>query len=152
FAKKVAGDDAVVLCLAPTQEPHDYEPTSEDALKFQKADLFLLNGLHLEKRKFLDDLKNNSGNRKLHVLAVGEAVPEKQRLEFEHGEGEDGKHEHEHGEWDPHAWLGIEQAKEMVKAICKTLSELDKEHAPGFKKRADAYLQELDELHRYGKK
>jgi ABC-type Zn uptake system ZnuABC Zn-binding protein ZnuA len=148
FTKKVAGDDARVLCLLTSQGPHDYEPTANDALKVRKADLFFINGLALERKDFVERLKNNSGNKDLRVVAVAEALPKE--LKEKHEE-EKGKDHHDHGEWDPHVWLGIEQAKRMVQTICKELSDLDPDHKKDFEKRAADFQAELDNLHKYGK-
>jgi ABC-type Zn uptake system ZnuABC Zn-binding protein ZnuA len=151
FTKKVAGDDARVACLLTTQGPHEHgEPTKEDALKVRDADLFLLNGLGLEPKDFAERLQNNASNPKLRIVYVGEALPKELKEKADEDEKEKGHH-HEGG-WDPHVWLGIEQAKKMVEIIRDELSTLDPEHKDGFHKRAAAFNAELDKLHEDGKK
>jgi zinc transport system substrate-binding protein len=70
------------------------------------------------------------------------------------GQAKGGGHEghHHEGEWDPHAWLGIEQAIAMVEKINETLKEADKSHAADYDKRAAAFIEKLKTLHADGKK
>ncbi len=150
FAKQVAGDHAAVLSLLTTQGPHDYEPTAGDALKARKADLFVHLGLGLDDK--LLRVSNSSGNRKLVVLAAGGRIPGKLLLaaeEHAHGEGHD--HHHHHGAHDPHVWLGVPQAIEMVKQISAALQEIDAEHASEFQRRADDYIRQLQELQKHAR-
>ena len=50
MAQEVAGNDAQVLSITkPGAEIHDYEPTPQDLVKAQQADLILWNGLNLER-------------------------------------------------------------------------------------------------------
>ena len=89
------------------------------------------------------------------VFAVGEKIPDAKLIHL--GEGEH-KHVHadgsicEHGEHDPHVWLGPEHAQLMVGLIAKKLGDLRPEHKAGFDERAAAYRKELSDLHSYGKK
>ncbi len=50
MAQNVAGDAAVVESITkPGAEIHGYEPTPQDIVKAQRADLVLWNGLNLER-------------------------------------------------------------------------------------------------------
>ena len=50
MAQNVAGDAAIVESITkPGAEIHGYEPTPQDIVKAQKADLILWNGLNLER-------------------------------------------------------------------------------------------------------
>jgi len=150
FALNVGGKDASVLCLLGSTSPHDYEPSIQDALKLQKADLFLINGLDLDET-FAEKLKNNATNEKLKLVKVGESVAEKDRLKMDKKEKE---HEHEghhhHGEYDPHVWLGLPEAIVMVQCIRDRMKEADPEHAAGYDQRAGDYIAKLKELQKEG--
>jgi ABC-type Zn uptake system ZnuABC Zn-binding protein ZnuA len=157
FTKSVAGPDAKVLCLLTTVGPHDYQPTAADALKVRKADLFLVNGLELD--DFVIKLVDSSGNAKVKVDRVAEAIPEKQRLaigEDEHDDKEKHAHKqghgHAHGESDPHVWLGLPEAVVMVNHIRDELIAIDPEHKTGYTERAAAYTAELNKLLEEGRK
>jgi len=82
------------------------------------------------------------------VLAVAEkAIKESARLKI--GEIHHGDHVHAAGP-DPHVWLGLEEAADMVRFISDTLQKLDPAHAADFQKRADAYIRKLEDLRRHG--
>jgi zinc transport system substrate-binding protein len=70
----------------------------------------------------------------------------------EKAKGKEHGHAHEHGEWDPHAWLGIEQAILMVEKVRDTLKEADPSHKADYDKRAAEYIDKIKKLHEEGKK
>lgn len=171
FTKKVAGDHAKVLSLLTTVGPHDYNPSSSDAIKPMKADLFLVNGLTLD--DWVSTVANSSGNpkfikdREKFLISVSEKLAEPKdaekeakdktsftRLKFghhhDHDEGADAHKGHSHGTWDPHAWLGIAPAKKMVEEIRDELTKLAPQHKKEFADNAAKYLQELDRLQKKG--
>lgn len=153
FVRNVGGDHVGVICLCTTRGPHHYEYTPQDAVVLRDADLFLAIGLTLDDT-FADPMQTESHNPRLRYVKLGERLPGKLLLkgEEEHDHGkEEVKHDHQHGEHDPHIWLGIEQAKEMVKIIRDELKAVDAAHADDYDKNADGYLQALDRLTEYGK-
>ncbi len=179
FARNVAGDDAQVICLMTTTDPHAYHPDSKYSVKVKKADVLIINGLELDDRVL--ELRDSTGNDKLKVINLGELLEEKDHdlLLKSHEEGstehkdehkkegdkdehkkdadkhDHGKHEghhHDHGEHDPHVWLGIEQARAMVQLIADKLGQAAPDRKAAYEKNAAAYIKKLDELHGYGKK
>ena len=61
MAQQVAGKAAIVECITkPGAEIHDYEPTPQDLVKAQHADLVLWNGMGLERwfERFLQQVRN----------------------------------------------------------------------------------------------
>ncbi len=56
---------------------------------------------------------------------------------------------HVHGEIDPHLWQNVRNAMAYVKIIRDTLTEIDPEHAAGYRANAASYLAQLEELDRY---
>jgi ABC-type Zn uptake system ZnuABC Zn-binding protein ZnuA len=152
FTANVAGPDAGVMSLLTTVGPHNYEPTRRDHLKVRKADLFLMNGLGLD--NFVTRIVSTSGNPRIKVIAVGEAIPKEQFLRMEEGAHEETGtgHKHSHGYYDPHVWLGIPEAVKMVERIRDVLRSEDPQHAEGYTKRAAAYVDELHKLQKDGQK
>lgn len=148
FAANVAGDDAQVQCLLTTTGPHDYQPSPRDTKKLHQADLFFINGLDLDER-FARSLKEGCDNPKLEVIELGEALPKDLLLKMDLGPAHAG---HGHGEFDPHAWLGVPQAVVMVEQIRDKLSEKDPAHKDGYHKRAGEYVARLKKIQEDGKK
>jgi ABC-type Zn uptake system ZnuABC Zn-binding protein ZnuA len=61
------------------------------------------------------------------------------------------KHAHDHGDHDPHVWLGPDQAKRFVELIRRELTDRYPQHAATFTKNASAYTEKLVALKAEGK-
>ena len=132
MAQNVAGDDATVLSITkPGAEIHDYEPTPQDLVKAQQADLVLWNGLNLERwfERFFANVKD------VPSVVVSEGV-EPMSI---HGGEYDGKP-------NPHAWMSVSNAKIYVKNIEAALAKHDPAHAENYHKNAAAYLAKLEAM------
>lgn len=55
-------------------------------------------------------------------------------------------HGHEHGEFDPHYWLSIDNAKIIAEIIADEASKLDESKRSEFEENLENYLAKLDEL------
>ena len=132
MAQNVAGDDATVLSITkPGAEIHDYEPTPQDLVKAQQADLVLWNGLNLE--RWFERLFANV--KDVPSVVVSEGV-EPMSI---HGGEYDGKP-------NPHAWMSVSNAKIYVKNIEAALAKHDPAHAENYHKNAAAYLAKLEAM------
>jgi ABC-type Zn uptake system ZnuABC Zn-binding protein ZnuA len=155
FARNVAGDHADIKCLCTTKGPHSYEYDVQDTLLTRDGDLFFAVGLGLDD-KFADKMSAQSHNPRLRYVKFSDRLPAKLKraAEHEHGHDHDAKgkdekghaHEHEHGEYDPHVWMGVEQAKAMVEVIRDELQRVDPAHAEEYAANAAKYAQALDNL------
>ncbi|HEV3145644.1 MAG TPA: metal ABC transporter substrate-binding protein [Gemmataceae bacterium] len=152
FAQNVAGPDATVECVMTNRGPHHFDSRPSDALLVKHADIFFINGLELDEQ-IAEKLKEGAGNKDLKIVEVAEAIPEKQLRESgeQHGAEEPGHaHDHHHGKFDPHVWLGVPEAIIMVGKIRDELKELDPPHAAGYDSRAAAYIERLKQLQAEG--
>ena len=132
MAQNVAGNDAKVVSITkPGAEIHDYEPTPQDLVKAQQADLVLWNGLNLERwfERFFANVKD------VPSVVVSEGV-EPMSI---HGGEYDGKP-------NPHAWMSVSNAKIYVKNIEAALAKHDPAHAENYHKNAAAYLAKLEAM------
>ncbi len=154
FAKAVAGPDVAVLSLLTTTGPHDHSTGADDTLAAATADLFLTNGLTID--DFAVTVANASGNpRRDLVQNLAEGIPAEQLIKFsgaEHKHANGEKCNCAHGDFDPHVWLGIPEAKHMVRRAAELLSKQDPARKDGYHARAEAYVQQLDQLLADGKK
>ena len=116
FAKEIAGDKAnVSMLLSPGVEIHDYEPTPQDMINIQSADLFLYMSNDLEPwAETLISGLDNSENIK--TIADGIELIENEEFEKEYlSSDEDSNHEEheEHEKYDTHIWLDPLKAIEI---------------------------------------
>jgi zinc transport system substrate-binding protein len=157
FVANVAGDDATVHCLLTSKGPHEYEPAITDAHQLRGADLFFINGLGIDNKQ-VQRLVDNSGNKNLRLVDLGKCPGLKDKVlpaakddddddPKEKAKGGD-HHHHDHGDTDPHMWLGIPQAIAMVQCIRDELvnADPDPKHQEGYKKRAADFIVKLEKL------
>ncbi|MEL6522247.1 MAG: zinc ABC transporter substrate-binding protein, partial [Pseudomonadota bacterium] len=64
----------------------------------------------------------------------------------EHGHEEHAGHDHDHGEFDPHAWQSLENAVTYVDNITAALAQKDADNAGTFYQNRAAYVSELEAL------
>ena len=124
--------------MGPGIDPHLYKTTPGDIKKLNDADMVFYNGLHLEGK--MGDVLEKVGERKL-VVAVGAGIDEKllhRPAAFQ-------------GHPDPHVWFDVSLWMKAVETVRDALSKFDPPHSADYKKRADAYLVEMKELHQYAK-
>ena len=128
--------DVQVGCL------HDYQMTTKDMNKLEKADVFIINGGGME--SFLD--KATSSCKNLKVINSSEGILE----EDEHEEGHHG-HEENHSEENAHIWVSISLYMEQVQNIANELAKVDEKNADKYLKNAEIYIEKLkvlnDEMH-----
>ncbi len=125
MAQNVAGDAAIVESITkPGAEIHGYEPTPQDIVKAQRADLVLWNGLNLERwfERFFGNLKKVPSA----VLTAG----------IEPMGIEEGPYT---GKPNPHAWMSPQNALIYVENIRLALVKLDPANAATYDANAKAY-------------
>ena len=116
MAQNVAGNAATVESITkPGAEIHEYEPTPQDIVKAQSADLVLWNGLGLERwfERFFGSIKN-----------VPSAVLTEGVEPIGIGEGP------YNGKPNPHSWMSPANAVIYVENIRKALVKLDEASPP----------------------
>ena len=125
IAQNVAGTAATVESITrPGAEIHDYQPTPQDVVRAQGADLVLWNGMNLERwfEKFIDTARGVPSA----VVSDG-VVP----LPIREGPYQDKP--------NPHAWMSPSSALVYIENIRKALAALDPAQAEIYAANARAY-------------
>ena len=108
FLRAVIGkNDNVELTflLGPGKDAHSYEPTAQDLVAIQNADLFVYVGGEME--QWADKVLESIDTKKTKIICIADSVDtieekdidgaEEEEHEHEHGNGAEGtEHEHEH--------------------------------------------------------
>ena len=132
LARQLGGEDInLVAIMRPGEDPHIYDVKPNDATQVREADLVLMNGVHLEAT--LGDIVENKAKGKVVALA------EVQGIDLLKGEGTEAAA-------DPHCWMDVKQYRRYAEAARDALIEVDPANAENYRKRAEAYLAELDAL------
>lgn len=126
----------VVQLMGPGVDPHLYKATESDVNKIAGADIIFYSGLNLEAR-MAEIFERMASSRP--TVAVGEAVPQAQRLL-------DPSYENQP---DPHIWMDVKLWRLAAESIRDGLIELDPAHADAFRANAESYLAQMDELEGY---
>lgn len=125
MAKNVAGDKADIDSITkPGAEIHGYEPTPQDMVRLQDADLVLDNGMNLE--KWAEKLYANVPNVPHRTLTDGI-----QPVNIVEGPYKDKP--------NPHAWMSPTNALVYVDNIIAALSEVDQANAAYYRQNGTAY-------------
>ncbi len=132
MAREVAGEAAVVESLTrPGAEVHGYEPTPQDVVKAQSADLVLWNGMNLESwfEKFFEEVRGVPRvllTEGIEPLGIGTGPYQ--------------------GKANPHAWMSPSNAVMYVENIRKALVALDPANEAVYSANAAAYAEKLRAL------
>ena len=172
FTKKIGGDKINLSMLTkPGEEPHHYEPSSDDIKNLSKADLFIYNGAGLE--SFTDkiiesnpDLKTCQASEDVDLIKAThdhdhdhDCCQNSDDADHNHNHENENNHNHEakenhssheeehhHGMYDPHTWISIKNAKIEMENIKNKLSEIDPDNASYYQKNFDKYAKMCDDL------
>ncbi len=129
MAREVAGDAAEVVSITrPGAEIHGYDPTPQDLMRAQDADLILCNGLNLEMwfERFFGSLQG------VPSVVLSEGV---EPISIRSGPYD--------GKPNPHAWMAPKNAVIYVENIRKALVEIDHENEQTYNANAAAYSAKL---------
>ncbi|PHQ70061.1 MAG: iron ABC transporter substrate-binding protein [Paracoccus sp.] len=129
MASQVAGNAADVVSITkPGAEIHGYEPTPQDIVRAQGADLILWNGMNLE--LWFEQFISNLGDVPSATLTDGiDPIPIAA-----------GTYE---GKPNPHAWMGLENAMIYIDNIATAFAGQDPDNADTYRTNAQAYKEQL---------
>jgi zinc/manganese transport system substrate-binding protein len=137
LAARIGGDRVEVnTIVGPDSDAHVYEPKPDDAKAVAAAKVVIVNGLGFE--GWLEKLTQASGYQGPVVTASEGVVTRKMVVK--------GDADHDHGEFDPHGWQSVPNAKIYVENIARGLCAADAEGCESYKGNATAYVKELDAL------
>lgn len=142
FARQLAGENAeIIILLPPGSDSHSFDPTPQDILAIQNADLFIYNGGESDEwvRRLLESL----GEDAPCTFAMMEHVTAEVA-------GHDHDHHHDHGHHeeplDEHVWTSPKNVMQIVAALQDTLCLIRPEWAETFAANGERYQQELAAL------
>lgn len=146
FVKEIAGDKAKVEMLIPTgAETHGYEPSPQDIIKINEADIFIYNGG--ESDKWVETILSSLDNKVKTLCMFDYITPlcadnDHQHEHNEHSENDD----HHHGDFDEHIWTSPINAINFSKAISKEIVSVDSINKSYYKTNTDKFIHKLHQL------
>lgn len=143
FTEAIGKDKvSVKMIIEGATEPHDFEPKAKDLENINKGKVFVYNGLGME--PWVDKVVETISNKELIMVdsSKGASLIKGNHEEEEEHEGED-----EHGEYDPHIWLSLKEAKTQANNIKEALIKVDSSNKEYYKKNYNDFVLELDNLY-----
>lgn len=147
FARAVTGGNAdVTMLIDPGAEVHTFDPTPEDIIRIQNADVFIYIGG--ENDAWVAQVLESVDTRGMTVVRLMDAVTP---LDEETAEGMRPGHAHDedaHGEheYDEHIWTSPQNALLMIGCIADALAAADSARAGEYESNAAAYSAQIAEL------
>lgn len=140
LTREVAGDHVrLTVLLRAGADSHDFEPSPQDVVTINRADLVLRHGIGLD--DWMEDVIEGAGSaERERVVTEGIDV---WLHDEEPGDHDDG---HDHEEGDPHVWHDPANVKIMVENIAAALADADPANAADYRANADRYASRLDEV------
>lgn len=128
MTEEVGGERVEVSTIVPVgASVETFQPSPSDAREISEADLVVQNGAGLE--SWMNGLIESAGGEDKPSIELSEGL-----------EPVDG---------NPHFWLDVENAKHYVQGIRDALIEIDPEGEQEYRRNAEEYLGELEELDGY---
>ena len=143
FAEAVGGDKVEVLTMVPEgTEPHDFEPKAKDLEALSNSKIFVYNGLGMEgwTQKVIETVNNKE-------LVVVDSSKNVEAIKSDEEDNHEEEEEEEHGEYDPHIWLGLLEAKVQSANIRDALVQVDGANKNFYEENYNEFAAKLDGLY-----
>jgi zinc transport system substrate-binding protein len=138
FAEAIGKDKIEIKTIVPEgMEPHDFEPKPRDMESINKADIFVYNGLGME--AWVEKTLEAVDNKSINVVGAyngAELIANEDEEEIE-----------EHGQFDPHIWLSLKEAKVQAKNIKDALVKADEKNKDFYEANYNEFTSKLDALY-----
>lgn len=149
FARQLACDTADVrMLLPPGSESHSYEPSPQDIIAIQEADLFLYTGG--ESDHWVEEILGSLGDSAPRTFRLTDCVsllPEETSASMQAEEGHAHDHDgHEEAGLDEHVWTSPKNVMRIAHVLSGVLCELAPGNAPLYAQALMDYLLELEAL------
>lgn len=153
FLRAIIGENEnieLTFLLGPGKDAHSYDPTAQDLIKIQNADLFVYIGGEME--KWSDKVLNSLEDRDNKIICIADDVETIEEKDVDGAEDEE-EHdheneddEHEEGAFDEHIWTSPSNAIKMVQTLEKAMEEIDSENANKYKANSEEYIAQIKEV------
>ncbi|MEA2623309.1 MAG: manganese/iron transport system substrate-binding protein [Chloroflexota bacterium] len=139
IARNIGGSRIRLRGIIPdATNSHTFEPAPSDAQTLSKADLIVVNGLHLEQPTL--DMAEASKRADAQVRMLGDSTitPEEWLFDFSFPQSE--------GDPNPHLWMNVTYAERYAELMRDWFSELDPANAGYYAANLTAYQARLSQL------
>ena len=163
FTKQLAGSLAdVTMLIGPGEEAHTYEPTPQDIIKIQNADIFIYAGG--ESESWVNGILGSFDSSRMEIIDMMTLCDTVEEEFIEGMEGYDSENDENYSEkndddsdrkettdpdeaeFDEHVWTSIDNAQIISQAISDALCKVDEENSSVYRENCEKYLSELSSI------
>lgn len=141
IVREIADDTVNInLMIAPGQDIHSYDPSTEDIINVKKSDLFIYIGDNME--TWASSLTEDTQNKDMLVVEI----VEDERIKLSSLEHHEHTEEHDHHDHnvDMHIWTNPYYVLIMVELITKALVEINPSCKDTYYSNSEKYIQEIN--------
>lgn len=142
FLRAIIGDNENIelkFLLGPGKDSHSYDPTANDLITIQNADLFVYVGGEME--SWSDKVISSLDTKSKKIICIADFVDTIEEQEIDGVEAEE--EEEEEGAFDEHIWTSPANAIKMVEALEKTMEEIDSSNTEKYKVNSENYIAKI---------
>ena len=147
FLRAIIGDNKDVeltFLLGPGKDAHSYDPTAQDLIKIQEANLFVYVGGEME--KWSSKVLESADTKKSEIVCIADYVDKMEEKEVDGAEEGEEEEEETEGAFDEHIWTSPANAVKMVNALEKAMEKIDNENASKYKANAEKYIAKINDV------
>jgi zinc transport system substrate-binding protein len=144
FTRNVAGDRADVSTFIPNgDEPHGWEPSTNQVQDVQNSQLFIYNGYGME--AFIPQFLSNGSFPNTTFVKASQGI-EVRDADVTHLGQDEARRIIDQGGKDPHVWNDPVLAQQEVRNIANAMEKADPSNAQYYETNANAYIAKLAKL------
>ncbi|MBC3888213.1 zinc ABC transporter substrate-binding protein [Acetobacterium paludosum] len=146
FLRQIAGDHInLTMLLKPGAESHSYEPTPQDILNVQNADMFVYVGGDSD--AWVSSILDSMDKSKMKIVTLMDCVNlvKEETVEGMEPEATEATATDE-TEMDEHVWTSPKNSILIVQKLCDELCTVDPDNAGSYKINTENYINKLKHL------
>lgn len=149
FLRAIIGDNKnieLTFLIGPGKDSHSYDPSAQDLIKIQNADLFVYVGGEME--KWSDKVLSSLDAQKNEIICISDFVKTIEEKEVDGAEDDvdNDDHEHEEGAFDEHIWTSPENAISMINVLESSMEKIDSTNKSKYKENAEKYIAQIKDV------
>ena len=136
----------LTFLIGPGKDSHSYDPSAQDLIKIQNADLFVYVGGEME--KWSDKVLSSLDAQKNEIICISDFVKTIEEKEVDGAEDDvdNDDHEHEEGAFDEHIWTSPENAISMINVLESSMEKIDSTNKSKYKENAEKYIAQIKDV------
>ena len=147
FLRAIIGDNKnieLTFLIGPGKDAHSYDPSAQDLVTIQNADLFVYIGGEME--NWAEKVLETTNIENTKTICISNFVDTVKEKEIDGAEKEHEEEHNEKGAFDEHIWTSPVNAIKMISALEKEVEKLDETKKDMYKQNSEKYISQIKEV------